>query len=467
MMSLKKGSLNAAQAGTYYEEKYTQDDYYTEEQRVTGQWLGQGAARLGLAGDVSREDFSALLQGIHPRSGAVLVAKASGYGEHAAGWDGVFNAPKSVSIQALIGDDYRLLEAHKAAVGRALEEVEKYAMARQHGGRELIATANVTAAAFTHLAARPVEEVGHGPDPHLHTHVVFLNVTTRPDRAIRALSPVEIYRSQELGSAVYRSELALAVQRLGYRINVTAGNGPWELDGYTREQVMAFSERRRQIEEKMEELGVSGPKAAQLVTLATRQSKEQYDEHELKAEWKTRAAEYGIDAKRHLWQALGRNGSSVDPTPGTAHDALQFAKAHTTNREAVVDRRDLEVAALQHGMRRASIDSVRREMGIEEQAQRLVRAQEPDFRHPQGSFTTPEMLALELQNVAMMRAGQGQAHPIALPVVAENWGQRQGLSGEQIGAMQMMLASPNWITALDAIAGSGKTTTVGALRQLA
>jgi TrwC relaxase len=152
MMALKKGSLNAAQAETYYEEKYTVDDYYSEQQRVTGQWHGKLAAELGLSGEVNHEDFSALLQGIDPHTGKILVEKARGYDKHAAGWDGVFNAPKSVSIQALIGEDHRLIQAHRKAVDRALIEVEKYAMARQHGGREFIATGNIMAAAFTHVA---------------------------------------------------------------------------------------------------------------------------------------------------------------------------------------------------------------------------------------------------------------------------------------------------------------------------
>src|SRR5215472_3326162 len=100
MMSLKHGSLSPARAEEYFSEKYSQDDYYTQGQQVSGQWLGLGAANLGLSGEVTREDFSALLHGINPRSGAVLVPEASGNhkNKHAAGWDGVFNAPKSLSI---------------------------------------------------------------------------------------------------------------------------------------------------------------------------------------------------------------------------------------------------------------------------------------------------------------------------------------------------------------------------------
>src|SRR5215471_6734829 len=312
MMTLKHGSLNAAQAEDYFKNVYSIDDYYGEKQRVVGQWIGKGAADLNLAGDVIHEDFSVLLQGIDPHTGAVLVQKASGYDQHAAGWDAVFNAPKSFSEQTLIGEDHRLFPIHDIAVKCAVDAIEQYAMARMHGGREYVNTANIVGAAFTHMAARPVENVGHGPDPHLHTHIVFLNITRRPDGAIRALSPVEIYRSQLYGSAVYRSELIQEVQRLGYKIQVTASNGKWELEDYSREQVLAFSSRYRQIQEKMEELDVSGPKAAQIVALSTRKAKEQYDETALKAEWKERAAEQGIDARLMLRRALGRGALRHD-----------------------------------------------------------------------------------------------------------------------------------------------------------
>ena len=103
-----------------YEEKYSQDDYYTEKQRVVGQWFGRGAEELGLSGEVATEDFRAVLRGLRPASGEVLVHKANGYEDRRAGWDATFNAPKSVSIQGLVGDDHRLIEAHRKAVSRAL-----------------------------------------------------------------------------------------------------------------------------------------------------------------------------------------------------------------------------------------------------------------------------------------------------------------------------------------------------------
>src|SRR4029453_13940984 len=99
-------------------EKYTQDDYYTEEQRITGRWFGAGAQQLGLQGEVTQDTFRAVLNGRDPRTGEVLVPLAQN-GKHRAAWDATFNAPKSVSLQVLIGDEGRLRAAHRQGGGKA------------------------------------------------------------------------------------------------------------------------------------------------------------------------------------------------------------------------------------------------------------------------------------------------------------------------------------------------------------
>jgi conjugative relaxase-like TrwC/TraI family protein len=403
MLSMSPGALNAQAAEDYFREHYSYDDYYSQGQTCIGQWIGKGAAELGLSGDVSHDDFSALLQGIHSHDRRVLVPAAAHNGVHAAGWDSVYSAPKSVSIQALIGGDHRLIQAHQDAVQRTLQEVEKFALTHQKGGQERVVSGNVVGAAFNHLAARPTTESEYGPDPQLHTHVVLLNVTKRPDGQWRGLDPIEIYRSQSYGSAVYRSELAREVQKLGYRIEVTETNGAWELQGYTREQVMAFSQRRQDIQQAMAAAGVSGPKAAQIAALNSRQAKGQYDEAALKAEWQVRAHEYGIDVRAHYRQAL-RNGNQASGHNAEAGAAITFAAKHTTEREARGDRRALEAAALAHAMGKADLQGVRQAIKDSEQQRTLMRAAKPDWHQPQGSFTTPEMLALERHNVAMVQA---------------------------------------------------------------
>src|SRR5258708_11136089 len=134
MPVLSKGALTAARAETYYEEKSSHDDYYSEKQLVVGQWFGRGAEELGLSGEGATEDFRAVLRGLRPASAEVLVHKANGYDDRRAGWDATFNAPKSVSIQGLVGDDHGLIDAHRKAVSRVLVELEQYALTPRRGG---------------------------------------------------------------------------------------------------------------------------------------------------------------------------------------------------------------------------------------------------------------------------------------------------------------------------------------------
>jgi conjugative relaxase-like TrwC/TraI family protein len=96
MLVMSKGALSAKQAETYYQEKYSQDDHYTEHHRVAGDWFGRGAEALGLADEVSPDDFRAVLHGQNPETGQVLVPNAKGSDERRAGWDATFNPKKSV-----------------------------------------------------------------------------------------------------------------------------------------------------------------------------------------------------------------------------------------------------------------------------------------------------------------------------------------------------------------------------------
>ncbi len=312
MINISK-PFGAAHAEEYFDNHFSVDEYHSEGQKVTGHWIGQGAAELALAGAVDREKYSQLLQGIDPSSGQVIVAAAHHNKTRRAAWDAVWGAPKSVSVQALVGGDNRLIAAHSRAVDRAMAEVEQSALARKRGGRQYVVSANIVGARFDHIAARQAEET-RLPDPHLHTHVVMINMTRRPDGAWRSLDPKEIFNAQRLGSAIYRSELAREVQKLGYRIDRNAHDGSWELQGYSREQVEAFSQRQQQITKKMAELGLNGSRNAHEVALSTRQNKQEYDEAALKADWQRRADEYGIDTARYLNQAYARGGTRSPPT---------------------------------------------------------------------------------------------------------------------------------------------------------
>jgi ATP-dependent exoDNAse (exonuclease V) alpha subunit len=224
---------------------------------------------------------------------------------------------------------------------------------------------------------------------------------------------------------------------------------------------------RLDIEKVMAEKGVSNPKAAQIMALQTRQAKKDYDEPVLKADWQKRAIDNGLDTNQIRREAWQRGPLLHDANGFGSRDAVDFGLAHTTEREAVIDRRELEAAALQHSMGRTDLDAVRAQMAREQQAHRLVAAGATDWRHPRGSFTTDDMLALEQDNLAMVREGIGQANPIGETVDVRDWGVERGLLPDQLTAAEHALTSENWVTAIEGLAGTTKTTTVGAIREFA
>jgi len=378
-----------------------------------------------------------------------------------------FNAPKSVSVQALVGGDQRLTDAHREAVSRALRELEQYPLSRRRGGSEWVVTGNVVAARFDHIAARPASsaEDGYGPDPHLHTHVVIANMTRRPDGEWRGLDPIEIYRSQSFATAVYRSELGREVQSLGYEIRVAGRDGRWELEGYTREQVMAFSRRRQDIEQILTREGLSGAAAAQTIAHRTRLAKDHRDEQSLRAEWRSRAEEYDIDVDRHLSHSQSRGPTQLAAVHN-AEEAVRYSIAENSEREAVIDRRAIESTALQHAMGSIELGKVRAETERFGHSGRLI-AVASEVNSPRGAYTTPEMIALERENIELTRTGRGRASAIDSTNEIRRWASARGLLPDQVAVAELTLSSNDWITSVEGRGGAAKSTTVGAILEFA
>ena len=74
MLTISK-PLSSGQAASYHREEFAnaQDNYYTEGDRVRGQWHGKLAEQWGLRGEVNAGQFKDLGDGQHPLTGAQLV----------------------------------------------------------------------------------------------------------------------------------------------------------------------------------------------------------------------------------------------------------------------------------------------------------------------------------------------------------------------------------------------------------
>jgi conjugative relaxase-like TrwC/TraI family protein len=479
MLTISK-PLSSGQAHTYHQREFSnsQDNYYTEGEKVRGDWHGQLAAQWGLKGEVQEEHFARLADGQHPLTGEPLVRHRAAYEymngqgdtvrtmEHRAGWDATFSAPKSVSLTALVGRTEEVRQAHREAVTVALYELEKYVQARIGGNHPPETTGKWAAAKFEHDSSRPVD--GYAA-PQLHTHVVIFNVTELENGETRALQPHELYRSQQYATAVYRDELALQLRRLGYQIEQSPNGAP-EIKGYTQEYLDASSPRRQQIKEHLDQEGIKGAEAAEIAAHRTRDAKIDVSHEEMQRRHQEMAEKYGNQPERVVQEAQAR-AHHIEPRTEeqidrTVHEAVHYAVEKNFEREAVSDERELMRDALKRAMGEAPVWRIQQQLNQEVDDGGLIQRESPNSVG--RSFTTQEMIALERDNIRFMRSTQDQYPSLARSGMRrEIEHEYRHLSSSQHRAVKEVLSSRDQITALEGVAGAGKTTSLSAIRDAA
>ena len=198
---------------------------------------GKLAGRLGLTpgGEISQAAFTNLLSGKDASGNKVCR-------EHKVmGIDLVFSAPKSVSVAGLVTErDPRIIEAHDQAVLETMREVEVQHAAAQPRPGECVKTGNLA-----YVTARDGYNRDH--DPHLHTHVVVMNLTALGDK-VMALDGRQIMARDfnKMWGAIYRAKLAAHLKELGYSVSYTK-KGELRLDAVSLEVEREFSSRHAQI----------------------------------------------------------------------------------------------------------------------------------------------------------------------------------------------------------------------------
>jgi conjugative relaxase-like TrwC/TraI family protein len=492
MMTISN-ALSAGQAETYYQQDYMNkaEDYYTEQGELKGVWSGRLAQDWGLTGEITSEQYARLVAGQNPHTGEQLIRSVparesvNSFGEeittseHRAGWDATFSAPKSVSLTALVGDDQRVRLAHRESVNKALEALEEYVQARGGGNKPAITTGRMIAAQFEHTAARPDHETGYAA-PQLHTHIVIMNMTKTEDGQIRSVQPLELFRSQQYATAIYRTHLADELQALGYEIEVDARTGAPEIKGFSKEYLQESSPRReevrkeaQEIKERLEREGATVKEGAglnQAAAHANRASKRYNHAHmrqralEMDARYGSQAAIAVEHARKRVWLEL-----SQDHIQKRAREAVTFARDNAMEREAVADLRKITGDALRRNLGLTTYGAV-----ITELRQRIERGEFIEVMRERGprQATTRRMVEMEesnLQRVLTKSSTTTQIlmhqSPSTIDAVAEN--RQLRLNENQRTALEQILTCRDQIFGLQGGAGTGKTTVLSVLREVA
>lgn len=499
-------SVRSAGAAANY---FAKDDYYTAEHsaEATG-WGGQGAAKLGLKGDVNKEDFENLLNGKLPDG--TLVNQTA---RRRTGIDLTFSMPKSASVMAYIAGDKRILAAHMSAVKATMGFVERtMAEARDYSRNrngEPVRTGNLAYAMFEHDTSRKL-------DPQGHIHVVVAAITKTAVGKWQGLWNGELWKNNTTIGAAYHAAFREELAKLGYQTELTGKHGQFEIKGVPKEVVQEFSKRREEVMAKAGELGVTTPQGRDKVVVNSRDAKlEVEDRTKLGEAWIARSAALGFDGKALMAEAVDRSagiaaerdrpigipakvqeiianvsgviGDYLRPaddlsTKGLARASLSPAQLRTEmavasavrilgQREAAFKVNDIYKAALNIGLTGVIVDRVEQRVGALVEGGQLIQGATDRLDGVTTHVTTPMHVAQERQLLASIDAGRGATSPI-VPAgeVTEKLQAAAGdrsLNGEQLAAATLALSSSDRVVVIQGVAGAGKTTMLEAMATVA
>ena len=432
------------------------------------------------------------------------------------GFDLTFSVPKSVSVLWALSPrsvQDQILETHHDAVSAALKWLEESVIHTRAGrnGVARISTFGAVAAAFDHWESR-------SGDPQLHTHLVIANRDQRTtDGAWVTLDSRTLYKAAVAASEHYNGLLFDALRRnLGTDTTIsepgtTSHNPRQHLPGIDSALIREFSNRSRLIDIETDRLVAEWSKEhghpptattiiklRQQATLSTRVPKTDQPKplHDLSRKLTARAIVKGFDTNTVLAATI--RCSHVTPFARSDFNASWLTAVAFLTREHVGGKRAtwnrwnllaeaervcaqircrssedrnvlIELVATAAEQQSVPLNEYRYTLPPEAQADmKLGQRSVFDF-HGYRLFTDAKTLAREEAVMAARNDDGGPVVPATVTMDALNEFRRLGrleLHGDQGAAAAEVVLSGNRLDAIVGPAGTGKTTTLGAVRAI-
>jgi conjugative relaxase-like TrwC/TraI family protein len=476
---------------TYLENHLRANDYYSKGERVSGKWVGTGAEKLGLNGEVMPEQFEALRTNQNPLTGDKLTPRTKDTREastreagidfrkkqHRAGTEGEIEAHrlkmgqlanrvaffdfqcaphKSVSIMAVLAGDERLREAHQRASTTALKELERFASRQRNTAttRNVEMTGNICGAAFTHDASRAL-------DPQLHTHFVLANATQTALGKGYALNESVMLEGVRYAGKVYQNELAREVKGFGYEIREVYEKG--ERCGFAIKDVPddlceRFAKRREEIEkeiEKFEKEHGREPTRAEINAITRKTRPSELKEISTKEVRQLQFGQLSPEEWNHLQKAHAdarqRAKQGVAIASGHEKVALKAAVDHLFERHSVLKEHQVLAEALNQNL--GSLDLPRLTEQVQAEKAGLIRLAHDPVQPLRSEYATGQGLKSELWSVHFVNKTKDK-----FPALNPKFEPQGKLSPEQRDAVKMILNTPDQCFGTRGVAGAGKTT---------
>ena len=471
-------SVSAAAATRYFDEALEKADYYAKSDVLgRGLWGGRGAERLGLSGEVSRDDFLNLASNKRPSSEDSLTERTKE--QRRAGYDFTFSVPKSISLYLAENGDRAVEGMVQEAFRETMQDVEAGMEARVRGKdedgmhrNEDRTTGNLVYAWFTHTVTRPIDGI---PDPHYHIHAFAFNATyDQVEQRWKAGQFGNIKRDAPFYEAAFHARLAEKLLKNGYGIRRSERD--FELASVSRELIDKFSRRTREIERlarekytvieakaraRAKETGMDFADAfAEVKSELGAQSRERKSEEILGPEERLRnwREQMTVEERASLSGFAVKNGAAENLLePESAKD---LAIEHLFERTSIA--RELHAAGmlLQRGIGKVRV----------EEAREFATGDTRFVQGGNGYVTTRDALAEENQLLRAAAAGRDQYEPLGGSREWQIRDARVSQTEEQTLAVEHVLRSRDLVLSIRGAAGTGKTTmmreAVGAIETL-
>jgi conjugative relaxase-like TrwC/TraI family protein len=427
-----------------------------------------------------------------------------------AGFDFTFSVPKSVSAVWAVADggtQALIAQAHHAAIEEVLDFVEREVAATRVGanGVAQIDVLGVVATAFDHWDSR-------ASDPQLHTHVVIANRVQATDGKWRTLDGRPLHAAVVAISEHYNAVLADGLARMlgvGWeqRDRGRDRNPAWEITGVPEALIREFSSRSVDIDAEKDRLieryaaehgrqpsAQTVIRLRQQATLSTRPDKTLHSLAELTVQWRERAtAVLGEDAPTWAQYLTAHNPRPpllrADDLP--LDDLRGIGKvvvAQVGVKRSTWRRWNLHAEASRQtmGLRFASAEDREAVVGLIVDAAEAasLRLTPPELVNTPAAFTRADgssafrprhhtvfssTALLDAEDRLLRLAADTTAPSVDLTTVGRAVRMRGPggvvLSSDQRRVVEQIAVSGRVVDLLVGPAGTGKTTTLGALRR--
>ena len=444
-------------------EYFAKEDYYAKddpEHQKASSWFGKGAERLGLVGNINPEDHKNILAGELPNGDILGKKDSNGKREHAPGIGGVFSAPKSVSIMAILGGDKRLMKAHENAVKASLTEMEKqYSIVRVRSGGyvEKQKQDNLTIATYRHDFSRNY-------DPQLHTHCIIANVVQKENGDWRSLDYDKILENQKdyLGT-IYKGKLAFEAKKLGYEIEVTGKDCGFELKNVPEKLLKEFSSRSEEIKEWVKNYAGGEDSVQNRINAAinTRKDKaEGIDRNVILSALQSRVTELKCELKIPEKEKAGSQNYM-----SKAKEAVDHAIKILSERNSVFERNTLLKESQTKLIGQILPEHIEKRIDDLISRKGLLVSTKSELKE-KDYLTTPELLALEKEAISLMREGRDKFKAIYNKFDNSHF-KDTALNAGQRDAVKMILTTKDKMIGIQGHAGTGKSFMISEARKLA